>query len=92
MTEYRLKLDLLSDATFGRGDGLAGVVDAEVQHDNAGLPYLAGRTLKGLLGAECADIVYAIGRQPGGQTKWVESATAFLANRAAHWMVRPVCA
>ena len=72
MTEYRLQLDLLSDATFGRGDGLAGVVDAEVQHDNAGLPYLAGRTLKGLLGAECADIVYAIGRQPGGQTKWVE--------------------
>lgn len=75
MTEYRLKLHLLTDATFGRGDGLAGVVDAEVQHDNAGLPYLAGRTLKGLLGTECADIVFAIGQAaPTQQQRWAEAA------------------
>lgn len=61
MKNYHLRLELLSDATFGRGDGVAGVVDAEVQHDEVGLPYLGGRTLKGLLGAECADIVYALG-------------------------------
>jgi CRISPR/Cas system CSM-associated protein Csm3 (group 7 of RAMP superfamily) len=62
MTHYLLKLTLLSDATFGRGDGLAGVVDAEVQHDADGFPYLGGRTLKGLLGAEGADIIFALGK------------------------------
>jgi CRISPR/Cas system CSM-associated protein Csm3 (group 7 of RAMP superfamily) len=60
MQEYRLKIKLESDTTFGRGDGVAGLVDAEVQHDAYGLPYLGGRALKGLLGAECADIVYAL--------------------------------
>jgi len=60
MTEYRLKITLLNDATFGRGDGVAGLVDTEVQHDEYGLPYLGGRALKGLLGAECADIVFAL--------------------------------
>jgi hypothetical protein len=60
MTRYYLTMKLLSDATFGRGDGLAGEVDAEVQHDAAGFPYLGGRTLKGLLGAECAEIVDAL--------------------------------
>lgn len=61
MNQYRLRIRLLSDATFGRGDGVAGVVDAEAQHDVYGLPYLGGRSLKGLLGAECADIVYVLG-------------------------------
>lgn len=60
MPNYQLRLTLCSDATFGRGDGVAGLVDAEVQHDDVGLPFLAGRTLKGLLGAECADIVYGL--------------------------------
>lgn len=60
MKPYTLEIKLLSDATLGRGDGVAGLVDAEVQHDAYGLPYLGGRALKGLLGAECADIVYAL--------------------------------
>lgn len=60
MKSYRLVITLESDATFGRGDGVAGLVDAEVQHDDWGLPYLGGRTLKGLLGAECADILFAL--------------------------------
>lgn len=55
-----LKLDLLSDAAFGRGDGVAGLVDAEVQHDAFGLPFLGGKTLKGLLAAECAEILAAL--------------------------------
>lgn len=75
MNEYRLQFTLLSDATFGRGDGVAGVVDAEVQHDPTGLPYLAGRTLKGLLGAECADIVFAIGKaRPEQEERWKAAA------------------
>lgn len=57
---YWLKFTLQSDATFGRGDGVAGWVDAEVQHDTFGLPYLGGKTLKGLLGATCAEILSAL--------------------------------
>ena len=60
MTTYWLKFQLESDATFGRGDGVAGVVDAEIQHDECGLPFLGGKTLKGLLGAECAEILFAL--------------------------------
>jgi CRISPR/Cas system CSM-associated protein Csm3 (group 7 of RAMP superfamily) len=62
MKEYTLKLELLSDTTFGHGDGVAGLVDIEVQHDAYGLPYLGGRALKGLLGAECDDLVFALDR------------------------------
>lgn len=78
MTTYWLKFILLSDATFGRGDGVAGLVDAEVQHDEAGLPYLGGKTLKGLLGAECAEILFALRQNPArNMDKW-ESAAAQL--------------
>ncbi len=72
--QYRLRIRLLSDATFGRGDGVAGVVDAEVQHDVYGLPFLGGRTLKGLLGAECADIVYALNHAGQSQRDWQQVA------------------
>jgi CRISPR/Cas system CSM-associated protein Csm3 (group 7 of RAMP superfamily) len=57
----RLKITLLSDTTFGRGDGVAGVVDNEVEHDpRTGLPIIKGRTLKGLLVEACADILYSL--------------------------------
>lgn len=60
MHTFFLKFILESDATFGQGDGVAGVVDAEVQHDEYGFPYLAGRTLKGLLVRECAEVLAAL--------------------------------
>ena len=59
-----LYLTLISDATFGRGDGVAGLVNEEVEHDAAtGLPYLRGRALKGLLVEECANLLFALGTQ-----------------------------
>jgi len=67
MTTFWLKFTLKSDATFGRGDGVAGVVDSEVQHDVYGLPYLGGRALKGLLGEECANILFALEQQGRAQ-------------------------
>lgn len=73
MKEYTLKLELLSDATFGRGDGVAGLVDIEVQHDVYGLPYLGGRALKGLLGAECDDLVFALDKAGQGK-RWQAAA------------------
>ena len=59
MIEIHLKL--LSDATFGRGDGVSGLVDQEIEHDpRTGLPLMRGRTLKGLLVEGCADIFYGL--------------------------------
>ncbi len=60
MKALYLCLTLKSDATFGRGDGVAGLVDIEVEHDEYGLPFLRGRALKGLLVEECANILYAL--------------------------------
>jgi CRISPR/Cas system CMR subunit Cmr4 (Cas7 group RAMP superfamily) len=57
MTTYTLKIKLLSDTTFGRGDGVAGLIDQEVEHDPFGFPYLRGRTLKGLLSEECDNLI-----------------------------------
>jgi hypothetical protein len=68
----QLHLTLLSDATFGRGDGVAGLVDQEVEHDAAtGLPFLRGRTLRGLLVEECANIVAVL---PEGKRQRFDSA------------------
>jgi hypothetical protein len=56
-----LRIHLLSDTTFGRGDGVAGVVDNEVEHDaETGMPFVKGRTVKGILVESCADILYAL--------------------------------
>jgi len=57
MTLYYLTFTLHSDAAFGRGDGVAGYLDQEVQHDDYGCPYLGGKALKGILVNECADIL-----------------------------------
>lgn len=44
-----LVLELLSDATFGRGEGTAGAVDIEIEHDALGCPVVPGKTLRGML-------------------------------------------
>jgi hypothetical protein len=45
----RIVIELLSDTTFGRGEGTSGAVDVEVEHDLHGLPMLGGKALRGLL-------------------------------------------
>lgn len=60
MNQYSIRLELESDTTFGRGDGIAGLIDAEVEHDEYGLPYLRGRSLKGLLQEECANVLFSL--------------------------------
>lgn len=62
MTSYWLEIKLESDTALGRGDGVAGLVNAEVQHEPSGLPYLGGKTLKGLLAATCGEILHALGQ------------------------------
>ncbi|MDZ8227616.1 MULTISPECIES: RAMP superfamily CRISPR-associated protein [unclassified Nostoc] len=63
MIVYKLKITLLSDTTFGRGDGVAGVIDQEVEHDNYGFPYLRGRTLKGLLSEESDNLISVVPKE-----------------------------
>lgn len=61
MRRLQLCLRLESDATFGRGEGLAGLVDEEIEYDVAtGLPFVRGRTVKGLLVEECANLLFAL--------------------------------
>jgi len=45
----RIVVELLSDTTFGGGEGTAGVVDVEIEQDRHGLPMLGGKSLRGLL-------------------------------------------
>lgn len=79
METYWLCLKLLSDATFGRGEGLAGLVDREVDYDRYGLPYLRGRTLKGLLNEECANILWALEEWQEADTgRWRKAAQRLL--------------
>lgn len=44
-----LQIELLSDATFSRGEGAAGVVDTEVERNELGMPFIGGKTVRGLL-------------------------------------------
>ncbi len=78
-----IHLTLLSDATFGRGDGVAGLVDEEIEYDAVtGLPFLRGRTLKGLLVEECANILFALKRQTVTGFGQFEAAAQFLFGRS----------
>jgi len=80
MQTYKLKITLLSDATPGRGDGVAGFVDVEVQHDRYGMPYLRGRSLKGLLVEEWANIRFSL-KNAGVDLKRWDEAASFLFGR-----------
>jgi hypothetical protein len=73
MTQYQLEIELLSDTTFGRGDGLAGIIDQEVERDADGLPYLRGRTLKGLLCEEADNLIATIA-DTTLQAQWLDIA------------------
>lgn len=78
MSTFFLKFILESDATFGRGDGMAGVVDVEVQHDKYGCPYLNGRALKGLLVSECAEILAVLSEMT--RIRWERAAQRLFGN------------
>ena len=71
MTDYRLRLELESAATFGRGSGIPGLVDQDIVLDDYGCPYLHGRTFKGLLSEVCSEILYGLASgNVDSQTRW----------------------
>ena len=66
MTTYMLSFTLESDATFGRGDGIPGLVEREIVHDANGFPYLPGKRIKGMLAEECDGLLELLnGLRPG---------------------------
>jgi hypothetical protein len=74
-----LHIKLISDATFGRGDGVAGLIDAEVEYDaETGLPFLRGSVLKGLLAEECANILFALSKSNPATAARLSLAAKFL--------------
>lgn len=76
MAEYRIAFTLTSDATFGRGEGIAGLIDREVEHDRFGLPYLRGRTLKGLVSEEADNLLFAMRRMGRATDNWLAARQA----------------
>lgn len=73
MTIYYLQFMIKSDAAFGRGDGVAGIIDSEVQYDDLGCPFLSGKEIKGILAQECAGILAGI-QDEDKQRQWKSSA------------------
>ncbi len=52
----KLIMKLLSDALPGSGEGLAGIIDADVNYDDCGLPYIPAKRLKGILREAAFDL------------------------------------
>lgn len=71
MNQYYLSVRLISDATFGRGEGVPGLVDVEIEHDDYGFPFIGARALKGLLQEEWQNLHFALGDQG---TQWQDAA------------------
>lgn len=69
MAPQKIRITIKSAATFGRGDGVAGLVDREIEHDQYGFPFLRGKTLKGLLAESAENVVFALKDQPD-QPDW----------------------
>ncbi len=71
--EFQVAFTLKSDAVFGSASRSSTLVDTEVQYDDTGCPYLPGRTLKGVLREECANILFALSLN-NSHTRWVTPA------------------
>lgn len=66
--EMKLQLTIETAATFGSGQGVPGLIDRDVEHDDNGFPYMRGRTLKGLLAESAEGLVFTLALQ--GQDRW----------------------
>jgi CRISPR-associated protein Csx10 len=51
-----LKMELRSDAIPGSGEGLAGIIDVDIPHDEFGLPYIPAKRVKGILRESARDL------------------------------------
>jgi hypothetical protein len=77
MSAYTLEITLESETAFSMGAGVSGMVDSEIQQVESGLPFISGRTIKGLLVNECSEILYAL----GDMKKWKDAAQSLFGSR-----------
>ena len=78
-TPDKLQIKLVSETTFGRGEGAAGLVDVDVHHNaDTGLPYIHARTLKGLLVESCSEILFTLSKSGAANLDKWETAALFL--------------
>lgn len=83
MMELIVLIRLLSDASFGKGNGSAGVVDMEIEYDpQTHLPIIKGRTLKGLLVDAVAELLYSLEQIDATLAQRYQQAAAELFGRA----------
>ena len=73
MTPTHIRITLKSAATFGRGDGVPGLVDREIEHDAKGFPFLRGKTLKGLLAESAENVLYSLGKFAKEKAEWASA-------------------
>lgn len=66
-----LKISLKSDATFANGDSVPGFIDTEIEYDTrTGIPFIRGKTLKGLLSENCTNLLFLLEKNPPRSEKW----------------------
>lgn len=56
MQRYSLEIKLLSDSAFSSGKSFGNLIDSDVCFDHFGLPYIAGKRIKGLLRNSAEDL------------------------------------
>jgi CRISPR-associated protein Csx10 len=55
----KLVMELKSDALPGSGEGLSGIIDADINYDELGIPYIPGKRIKGILKEAAEELVSA---------------------------------
>lgn len=69
MESLKIELRFLSDFRVGTGQGLAGVLDDTVVKNHAGIPYLPGKTIKGVLRNNCRELSLMTGQTLPDESK-----------------------
>ncbi len=52
----KLTMTLCSDTIPGSGEGLAGIIDTDISHDEFGIPYIPAKRIKGILRETAQDL------------------------------------
>lgn len=57
METIKMTIELLSDTLSGSGEGFGAVIDADVQYDDSGIPFIASKRIKGSLRNSLNDLL-----------------------------------
>lgn len=67
MAHYQMKITLLSDTLIGNAEGFGAIIDKDSVFDEAGLPFIPGKRIKGIL-REQAELYEKFGPNKSFQT------------------------